>query len=179
VSLLGRPRRKLGWGDLSAHIASVGPADLTASTDEPCWVRWHEGPAIATVVALVGDTPGWEWRAVSPAIEPSEPPPGDGGVIWVRRSLSRQALAVALVRFYGAMGRHFTTDDERGRQRFAEICDHDDPALSGYPIVDHVAAALLRSPQTDPAMSHIDELSAALKSIGYERLWSEAFKAIV
>jgi hypothetical protein len=157
---------------------AVGPSDLTVSTGEPCWVRWHEGPAIATLMDLVGETPGWEWRSVSPAVEPSEPPVGEAGVLWARRSLSRQALAVALVRFYGAMGRHFTTEDERGRQRFAEICDCDDPAVSRYPIVDHIADALLAAPQADPSATHIDELSAALRAIGYERLWAAAFKAV-
>jgi hypothetical protein len=197
VALLGKPRRKLSWDDLRARLADVGPPDLTDSGPNaepggasPTWVAWHEGPSIATVQAAVGDTPGWQWRAVAPSPEPSVPPPAESPTVWVRRSLSRPALAVALVRFYGAHGRYFTTADERGREKFALICDVDDPVRSGYPIVDLIADELLAadsarfaaSAQGDvasgPRPHDIDELSDLLRDLNYERLWAEAYKAV-
>ena len=130
----------------------------------------------------VGDLAGWEWRAVSPACSPSEPPDSGTNVVWIRRSFSPRALAVALVRFYGSKGRYFNTADERGREAFAQLCDVDDPAMSGYPIVDAIADALLGTTDPDPAAARlgdtVDDLSAKLHRLGYERLWAEAFKNV-
>ena len=107
----------------------------------------------------------------------------------MRRSLSVPALATALVRFYGAHGRYFTTGDERWRERFARICDVDDPAVSGFPIVDEIASKLLdhhrtaHGPSSNAATTPsgeerhpIDALSDSLRSLGYENLWAEAYK---
>lgn len=201
VSLLGRPRRKLSWDDLAQRLRAVGPDDLTFFHDETTtWVSWHEGPSIASVQAAVGDTIGWEWRSVAPSTEPSLPPSAaemaqsgaqpagprpTGPVLWVRRSLSVPALATALVRFYGAHGRYFTTADERWRERFALVCDVDDPAVSGYPIVDEITSKLLEHHQAmsgDAAgggqLHPIDVLSDNLRALGYENLWAEAYKVV-
>ncbi|MGD9792551.1 MAG: hypothetical protein AB7V43_03625 [Acidimicrobiia bacterium] len=194
MSLLGRPRRKLSWDDLAHRLRDVGPGDLQLFHDDTCtWISWHEGPSIATVQAAVGDTIGWEWRSVAPSTEPSLPPsvtevaaPSGAAVLWVRRSLSVPALATALVRFYGAHSRYFTTGDERWRERFAVICDVDDPAVSGFPIVDEIAARLLdhhhantgAAGSDDEPLHPIDALSNSLRALGYENLWAEAYKVV-
>jgi hypothetical protein len=181
VALLVKPRRKPNWSQVTERLRAIGPADLTCSDDlDPRWVHWHEGPSIATVQAAAGELLGWEWRAVAPAVTPSQPPETGASTLWVRRSLSIPALAVAVVRFYGARGRYFTVADERGHQGFAEICDTDDPARSGYPIVDAIAAMLVEAvdPARLPVGGEIDALSARLRELGYERLWAAAYRAV-
>jgi hypothetical protein len=171
MSLLGRPRRKLTWTDLTARLGEVGPTDLVTSP-EPGWVAWHDGPGVSTVLGRLGETVGWEW-AVAPTDAVPGSVPTESGIVFVHRSLSPPALAVALVRFYGAHGRYFSSTDERGREQFARICDADDPQRSGYAIVDAIADAVLAAHDAEPSL---DELSATMRRLGYEALWADAFK---
>jgi hypothetical protein len=182
MSLLGKPRRKPTWADLGARFDSTVPGSQHSTDGDATWVAWHEGPSIATVQEAMGEIPGWEWRAVAPATEPALPPPATGSVIWVRRSFDRATLASAIVRYQAAYNRTFHSGDERGRQRLADLLDHDLPATVHYPIVDLVAKWLLESdavPATDPPPeTELDELSEKLRVLGYDRLWAEAYKLV-
>lgn len=183
MRLLGRPGRKLSWDELRARLAAVLPAGAEVSDDPAStWVRWHEGPSVSAVQQAVGETPGWEWRAVVPDPEPSLPPVSETPTVWVRRSYSPRALMVALVRFYGSEGRYFTLDDERGRARFAALLDEDDPATCGYPIVEDIVEQCFAladpGPLPDGPVPVIDALSGRLRRLGYEKLWAEAFKRV-
>jgi len=182
MSLLGKPRRKPTWRDLGQRFDIAVPGSHHSTEDGPTWLAWHEGPSIASVQAAVGDIPGWEWRAVAPATQPALPPPGPGSIIWVRRSFEMTTLATAVVRYHGAYGRPFNSGDERGRQRLADLLDHDLPDGPRYPIVELVTRWLLESadpePSTEPAASELDGLAQKLRHLGYDRLWAEAYKQV-
>ena len=182
MSLLGKPRRKPTWDDLCNRFAEAVPGSHHSTDKDLTWLAWHEGPSIATVQAAVGETPGWEWRAVAPATEPAMPPPGAASTIWVRRSFDRETLAAAIVRYQGAYGRPFNSGNERGRQRLADLLDHDLPASQHYPIVELVAQWLLESDDTAPTdealATELDELAEKLRRLGYDRLWAEAYKLV-
>jgi hypothetical protein len=181
MSLLGKPRRKPAWADLAGRLAGAIPAAELSTDDQLTWVAWHEGPSIATVQEAVGDVPGWEWRAVAPSTAPTLPPPATTSTIWVRRSFSRPNLASAVVRYHGAYGRPFNSNDERGRQRLADLLDHDLPAPQQYPIVELVAHWLLERDDPAPATTEppeLDGLAEKLRRLGYDRLWAEAYKLV-
>ena len=180
LRILGRPGRKPSWADLRPRLLDAAGPGASVSDDEGLpWVAWHEGPSIATVQAAAGETPGWEWAAMAPDVEVPLPPPSTTPVIWVRRSYSVRALATGLVRFHAAHGRIFTTADQRGRETFARLVDVDDPARSGYPIVDLMVDLLLDRPDPDPQPptgSAIDDLAGKLRRLGYDNLWAVAYK---
>ena len=148
--------------------------------DDPPSLAWHDGPAVATVQAAVGELPGWVWTRDRSYGPPGEAPPTKAATLEVRRSFSDGALAVALVRFYGAKGRHFTTADAAGADDFDALLDVDDPARSGYPIVDAVADLLLAAEEVElpPGAPRIDALSARLRAVGYEKLWAVAYRQV-
>jgi hypothetical protein len=141
-------------------------------------VSWTDGPAGETYADAVGDLPGWTWMAGDPG--------GDvtvaGPVLFVRRDLSELATAIAVVRFYGSQGRHWSSSEgARGRDAWRALTEIDDPARSGYPIPDTIAALLLAEPAppglpTGPTRG--DALAAKLAAIGYEKLWAVAFAAV-
>ncbi|MGE0877765.1 MAG: hypothetical protein AB7L13_00620 [Acidimicrobiia bacterium] len=190
MALLGRPSRKPTWADLRDRFAALSPSLLPPDTEfgpldhpaQPAWVRWHNGPAISSVQAAIGEVPGWQWRAVAPALTPGMPPAAaEPLTLWIRRSFSPRALAVGLVRFYASQNRHFTLDDERGREPFALLLDVDEPEVSGYPIVEGIVDRLLAAPDVDPVdddIAVIDALSHKLRRLGYDNLWAEAYKAV-
>ncbi|MCU1343893.1 MAG: hypothetical protein JWL70_159 [Acidimicrobiia bacterium] len=183
MSLLGKPRRKPLWADLGPRfIAAVPTAQCSSGDSDSTWVAWHEGPSIATVQAAVGEVPGWEWRAVAPAADPALPPPSTGSVIWVRRSFDHTTLASAIVRYQAAYNRAFNSGDERGRQRLADLLDHDLPSPQRDPIVELVAQWLLEfddpQPPVEPPATELDGLAEKLRHLGYDRLWAEAYKQV-
>ena len=166
-----RPQVAEAVGRLGAAIA-VG--------DDPPSLAWHDGPAVATVREAVGELAGWAWtreRSFGPS---GEAPPTKAPTLEVRRTFSERALAVALVRFYGARGRYFTTADAAGADAFDALLDVDDPARSGYPIVDAVTDLLLAADAVAaaPGTDRIDALSARLRAAGYENLWAVAYRRV-
>jgi hypothetical protein len=185
MALLPRPGRRESWEALRLRLLAAAGPGATASEDGVSWVAWHEGPSIAMVQEAVGSTPGWQWAAVAPALRASMPPPAEPGstpTIWVRRSFSDRALAVALVRFYGSAGRYFTTADERHREPFARLLDVADPASAArYPIVEAITTLLLERQDPDPVPptgDAVDDLSDKLRHLGYENLWAIAFHRV-
>jgi hypothetical protein len=189
MSLLGKPRRKPTWADLTVRLTEAVAGATCSIDDSATWVEWHEGPSIATVQARVGEAPGWEWRAVAPGTDPALPPPTTASTIWVRRSFERPTLAAAVVRYQAAYGRVFNSSDERGRQRLADLLDQDLPSAQHYPIVELVAQWLLDAPDTSDApvdapvdtpveATELDELATKLRRLGYDRLWAEAYRLV-
>ncbi|GAC1594810.1 MAG: hypothetical protein NVS3B21_17200 [Acidimicrobiales bacterium] len=145
-------------------------------------VSWTDGPAGETFVDAVGDLPGWTLRAGDPGGAVSVP----GPVLYVRRDLSDAALAVAVIRFYGAQGRHWSSSEgTTGREAWRAVTQIDDPARSGYPIPDTMAALLLDAPAPEgiafpsgDTASRADAMAAKLAGVGYEKLWAVAFAAV-
>lgn len=175
------------WAEVREAIEEAterypGVAFAIAGPEQPPAVSWTDGPAGETFVDAVGDLPGWTLMAGDPGGDVSVPSP----VLFVRRDLSDAALAVAVVRFYGAQGRHWSsTEGTAGREAWRAVTQIDDPARSGYPIPDTMAALLLDSPDPDglpaPAgdtMSRADAMAAKLAGVGYEKLWAIAFAAV-
>lgn len=170
------------WDDVRAHVvAAAALYDSTvftiAAPDREPAVSWTDGPAGETFAEAIGDLPGWTLVAGDPGgdVTPSGP------VLFVRRDLSDQATAVAVVRFYGAQGRHWSAaEGPAGREAWVALTATDDPATSGYPIADMVARLLLEAPEPGgiPAVgSRAEILAAKLAAIGYEKLWAVAFSA--
>ena len=145
-------------------------------------VSWMDGPAGETFVDAVGELPGWTLMAGDPGGDVSV----SGPVLYVRRDLSDAALAVAVVRFYGAQGRHWSSSEgTAGREAWRAVTQIDDPARSGYPIPDTMAALLLDEPDPEgivrsahDTMSRADAMAAKLAGVGYEKLWAVAFAAV-
>lgn len=155
-----------------------------ATDDEVAAISWTDGPAGETYADAIGDLPGWTLVAGDPG--------GDvdtgGPVLFVRRDLGELATAVAVVRFYGAQGRHWSSTSERAADRevWRSLTAVDDPEISGYPIPDIMAALLIEAPDPDPPTTNTgiggstraDALAAKLAAVGYEKLWAIAFAAV-
>ncbi|MBK9179731.1 MAG: hypothetical protein IPM45_09210 [Acidimicrobiales bacterium] len=190
VRWLARPARKPSPDEVRARLGAV-VADsfpdrglVVGDDPETVWLAWRDGPAPSIVRDAVGDLSGWAWLAVAPDVE--APPAGAGrpNVVWARRSYSERALATAVVRFHASRGRHATMADERDRELVAALLDEDDPAVSGYPIVDAIVDRLLEAPDPDPdpapagGPGAIERLSARLRYLGYDNLWGQAYQQV-
>ena len=136
-------------------------------------VAWHDGPAAGSVAGVVAGLVNWEVRGVAMAPER----PGAPAVL-LDRSLSDAALAVAVVRFAGSNVRPYDSATAKAVETLGRLLDEDDPATSGYPVVDRMAELLLE--RGDPAAggpgaSRADHLAAALTALGYDVLWRVAW----
>lgn len=149
-----------------------------AALDETPAVSWTDGPAGETFVDVVGELPGWTLVAGDPGGDVA----AAGPTLFVRRDLSERAAAVAVVRFYGAHGRHWSAaEGPSGRDAWRALVNIDDPATCGFPIPDMIAGLLLDAP--DPGGLPVDGpteelLAAKLAAVGYEKLWAVAFAAV-
>lgn len=171
------------WVDVRTRLVAAAeryPAvtfSIAGPDDEPA-VSWTDGPAGETFVDAVGDLPGWTLVAGDPGGDVAV----DGPVLFVRRDLSDEAIAVAVVRFYAAQGRHWSAaEGPAGRDAWRALTAVDEPARSGYPIPDLVARLLLDTPDPDGMSgggTRAEVLAAKLAAIGYEKLWAVAFAAI-
>jgi hypothetical protein len=172
IRFLGRRGAPLPLDEVVARLHEAG-LDPVVDGGVPI-VAWVDGPAVATVAARVGDVTGWQWgRDIGENV-------GENiaeNIIVARRSFSVRSVATALVRFYGSEGRHYSSEDERRRPIFDALLEIDDPARSGYPIVDAVVELLLAQPDL-PTEPDVDALSAALRAARYERLWEQAYVAV-
>ena len=139
-------------------------------------VTWHDGSAPSAVTELVGGLVNWEVRgARTPPERPGAP------AVLLDRSLSDAALAVAVVRFAGSHPRPYDSERPQAVEDLAQLLDVDDPARSGYPVVDRMAELLLEQRPPDaagPDASPADHLAAALTALGYDALWAVAWKEL-
>lgn len=151
----------------------------------PVVLGWSGAPAPAAVAAAVGDAlgelVGWRVQLVLPG-EPTPPADGPHHLV-LRRDLDEAAMAVAVVRFQGSQGRPFRSDAERDRGPMHDLLDEDDPALSGYPVVDAMAALLLATtepggPPPRPLPTPLDRMAWRLEAAGYDRLWATAWAGV-
>ncbi len=136
-------------------------------------VAWHDGPAAGSVAEVVSGLVNWEVRGVSVPPERQAAP-----AVLLDRSLSDAALAVAVVRFAGSNVRPYDSATPKAVETLGRLLDEDDPATSGYPVVDRMAELLLE--RGDPAAggpdaSRADHLAAALTALGYDALWRVAW----
>lgn len=173
---------KRPWPEVRATLeAAAGrafPAAGITVDDEPS-VRWHDGPAEASVAEAVGELPGWRYAVAL------EGPDGAGAAaeddrrspIWLRRTFSDEALAVAVVRFQASAVRPFDSTRDGAESRLRDLLDVDDPATSGYPLTDAMAALLLADPPAadDASPTRADAWSRRLTELGYDRLWNQAY----
>lgn len=183
-----------GWRDLADQLAAMFPAaDLVVGGDsgdgsggEAVLVGWRDGPSRRAVEAVVTGCPGY--------VLASEPAPRlgrrKGTRVALERTFSEAALAVAVVRFAAAHPRPYDGRVPDHRADLADLLEHDDPASSGYPVVDAVARLLLAEPDPPPADppedaeeappldEDADRLSRRLRHAGYDRLWAIAWSDI-
>lgn len=172
-----------------AHLATTRFAGrgLAVQDDagEPVVLAWTAGPspsAVADAVGeVLGDLAGWEVQLVLPG--QATPPATGPQHLVLRRDLDDAALAVAVVRFQGSRGRPFRSDAERDRAPMHDLLDVDDPARSGYPVVDAMAALLLAEPEPAgepprPLPAPLDRMSWRLEAAGYDRLWATAWAGV-
>ena len=139
-------------------------------------IAWHDGPAATSVTELVGGLVNWEVRGIRvPPERPGAP------AVLLDRSLSDAALAVAVVRFAGSNVRPYDSGTPKAVETLASLLDEDDPARSGYPVVDRMAELLLERGDREaggPGASRADHLAAALTALGYDAVWTVAWKEL-
>ena len=139
-------------------------------------VAWHDGPAPSAVTEVVAGLVNWEVRGLHvPPARPGAP------AVLLDRTLSDAALAVAVVRFAGSNPRPYDSANPKAVATLGLLLDQDDPAASGYPGVDRMAQLLLERGDrgaAGPGASRADHLSAALTALGYDALWTVAWKEL-
>jgi hypothetical protein len=85
------------------------------------------------------------------------------------------------VRFAGSHPRPYDSGRPEAVADLGQLLDVDDPARSGYPVVDRIAELLLERRPPDgagPDASPADHLAAALTTLGYDALWAIAWKEL-
>lgn len=143
-------------------------------------LRWTDGPAAGTVADVVATVVNWEVRTVgAPAARAGAP------AVLLDRSFSPDAVAVAVIRYQASNVRPYDSTSERAAAGLTALLEVDEPARSGYPVPDAMAALLLAAPDPDdlderagPDASGADRLAAKLVALGYDRLWHEAWSRV-
>jgi hypothetical protein len=168
---------KLPAAEAAARIADAlgGRVEATVHGDDVV-LSWRDGPAAATVGDAVAPIVNWEVRGRS------QPPERPGPGVLVARTFSPEALAVAVVRYRGSSVRPYDSSDPAAVAKLSGLLEIDDPARSGYPVVDAMAALLLAAdePALDVAddASPADRLAAKLSALGYDALWNRAWSTV-
>ena len=168
---------------LVTALASALPGaqvDVEVGAGDEVVLRWLDGPAAAAVADVVGDVVNWEVRSVgAPATKPGAP------AVLLARRFSPLALAVAVVRFQASNVRPYDSTSPTAVERLTALLEEDDPARSGYPVPDAMAALLLAAPDPEdldervgPDATPADRLAAKLGSLGWDRLWHEAWSGV-
>jgi len=181
VFFRSRPTR-IDPEDLRRRLAAAladrwpgSPFDVRLDEDGPV-VAWHDGPAPSAVTEVVAGLVNWEVRGRHvPPERPGAP------AVLLDRELSDAALAVAVVRFAGSNPRPYDSDNPRAVETLGRLLDADDPASSGYPVVDRMAELLLERGDRQAGgagASRADHLAAALTALGYDALWTVAWKEL-
>jgi hypothetical protein len=185
VFLRSKPTR-VAPAALAARLATVlgeahgGTAFDLGAGDADVTVRWEDGPAAATVADVAGTLVNWEVRTLA-----APPARAGASAVVLDRRFSPQALAVAVVRYQASNVRPYDSTDERAVATLVGLLEVDDPASSGYPVPDAMAALLLAAPdpaglaaRTGDRASPADRLAAKLTALGYDRLWAIAWSGI-
>src|SRR3712207_1602118 len=162
---------KLPPDEAAARIAEAlgGAVDATVEGADVV-LSWRDGPAASTVAAAVAPIVNWEVRGRSQS--PTRP----GPAVLVARTFSPEALALAVVRYRGSSVRPYDSTDAAAVTKLSGLLEIDEPARSGYPVVDAMATLLLEA--DDPAVdlpedaSPADRLAAKLTALGYDALWN-------
>jgi len=180
-----RPRpTKLGPDEASRRLESALAAAFPSAGIEvhldngtPV-VAWHDGPAGARVAGVIGSVVNWEVRTRGPAATRA-----GGPAVVLDRSFSASALAVAVIRHQASHVRPYASTDEGAVAGLSALLEVDDPAVSGYPVVDAMATLLLEASEPevmtlpdDPTPA--DRMAAKLTALGYDALWGIAWKGI-
>ncbi len=160
---------------LLAALAERWPeagADVRLDDGTPV-VAWHDGPAAAAVAEVVAGLVNWEVRGAGvPPERPGAP------AVLLDRTLSDAALAVAVVRYAASNPRPYDSANPKAVETLGRLLEEDDPATSGYPVVDRMAELLLERGDREaggPEASRADHLAAALTALGYDTLWRVAW----
>lgn len=172
---------KRPWPEVRADVETALGRDLagTAFTfdDEPS-VSWHDGPAEATVAAAVGELPGWRLVVALDATDAAAVAAEDRRQpLWLRRTFSDEALAVAVIRFQASSVRPYDSSRDGAEAALRDLLDVDEPARSGYPLTDAMADLLLADPPAadEDAPTRADAWARRLTELGYDRLWNRAY----
>lgn len=154
--------------------------DVAIEVHEEPALSWHDGPSEASVAGVVGELPGWRLLvalsdpdSVAQAIDD-----GDRRTpVWLRRSFSDEALAVAVVRYQASTVRPYDSARPGAEAKLRDLLDIDDPSSSGYPLTDAMATLLLAdAPDPDDDQpTRADAWSRRLTALGYDRLWNRAY----
>jgi len=150
------------------------------TVDDERSVTWHDGPAEATVAGVVGELPGWRLVVALEATDAAAVAAEDRRQpLWLRRTFSDEALAVAVIRFQASSVRPYDSAREGAEAVLRDLLDVDDPARSGYPLTDAMADLLLADPPPadDGSPTRADAWSRRLTDLGYDRLWNQAYAA--
>lgn len=155
-------------------LAAVPGGEAVVALEARPVLRWQDGPGESTVAAALGEPAGWGFTLVEPADdEPDQ--------LWLDRSFTPEALAVGIVRFQASHPLPYDSARPDHRASLRQILDEDDPARSGYPLTDAMAALLLAAddPAADgPAPTPADRLSRRLVAVGHEALWNRAYATV-
>ena len=169
------------WPQLRAQVVgALGESfpDLAvavAGEDEPPALTWHDGPAEGTVAVLVGEVPGWQIESGVLGPDPDAPSRPRTATLVLHRTFSDRALAAGVVRYQASNVRPYDPDRPGARERLWAILEEDDPADSGYPLVDAMATMLLDGVDLTGVDDRAALLAARLTELGYDRLWSKAW----
>lgn len=143
-------------------------------------LRWADGPSAATVADLVASVVNWDVRTVGAQAAKAGAP-----AVLLDRRFSPEAVAVAVIRYQASNVRPYDSSSERAVAGLTALLEVDDPARSGYPVPDAMAALLLAAPDPDDLderagqdASRADRLAAKLGALGYDRLWHEAWSGV-
>lgn len=176
---IGGAKRR--WPEVRTAIEAVAASRFPTAglvvDDEPS-IRWHDGPAEASVAEAIGELPGWRLAVALDGPDAASVPDDAGrSPIWLRRTFSDEALAVAVVRFQASAVRPYDSRREGAESRLRDLLDIDDPAASGYPLTDAMAALLLADPPAadDDSPTRADAWSRRLAELGYHHLWNRAY----
>ena len=141
-------------------------------------VAWRDGPAGARVADVIASVVNWEVRSRGPGAARA-----GGPAVLLARSFSAPALAVAVIRHQASHVRPYASTDDGAVASLSALLEVDDPAVSGYPVVDAMAALLLDAPGPESlslpdGATPADRMAAKLTALGYDALWAVAWKGI-
>lgn len=172
---------KRPWAEVRVAVETALARDLPGTPftldDEPS-LAWHDGPAEATVAGVVGELPGWRLVVALDATDLAAVTAEDRRQpLWLRRTFSDEALAVAVIRFQASSVRPYDSTREGAEAALRDLLDVDEPVRSGYPLTDAMAALLLADPPPadDATPTRADAWSRRLSDLGYDRLWNQAY----